>query len=83
MIVTEASKITQDVSTSGKHAGPSTDEENIARMLGATEGSVVLRSPSKSLKGIQNILNLICRNDGLWEDNCGTDIVRGAFLFVL
>ncbi|KAG4914786.1 hypothetical protein JHK87_052343 [Glycine soja] len=67
MIVTEASKITQDVSTSGKHAGPSTDEENIARMLGATEGSVVLRSP----------------NDGLWEDNCGTDIVRGAFLFVL
>lgn len=50
MIITEASKITQDVSTSGKHAGPSTDEENIARMLGATEGSVVLRSSSKSLK---------------------------------
>ncbi|KAL5153242.1 Uncharacterized protein HKD37_19G052830 [Glycine soja] len=31
MIVTEASKITQDVSTSGKHAGPSTDEENICQ----------------------------------------------------
>uniref|UniRef100_A0A0R0ETP4 DUF7642 domain-containing protein n=1 Tax=Glycine max TaxID=3847 RepID=A0A0R0ETP4_SOYBN len=49
-VLRRASKITQDVSTSGKHAGPSTDEENIARMLGATEGSVVLRSPSKSLK---------------------------------
>ncbi|KAG5082291.1 hypothetical protein JHK84_052329 [Glycine max] len=31
MIVTEASKITQDVSTSGKHADPSTDEENICQ----------------------------------------------------
>ncbi|KAG4922398.1 hypothetical protein AAZX31_18G210100 [Glycine max] len=50
MIITEASKITQDVSTSGNHAGPSTDVENIALMPRATEGSVVLRSPSKSLK---------------------------------
>ena len=59
MIVTEASKITQDVSTSGKHAGPSTDEENIARMPGATEGSVVLRSPSKSLKVMLYLLPCI------------------------
>ncbi|KAG5008325.1 hypothetical protein JHK85_026867 [Glycine max] len=66
MIVTEASKITQDVSTSGKHAGPSTDEENIARMPGATEGSVVLRSPSKSLKmvGSPHTSSLECRVAG-------------------
>ncbi|XP_068484735.1 uncharacterized protein [Phaseolus vulgaris] len=50
MIVTEASKIGQDVSTSGMHAAPSTDVENIYRMPAATEGSVDLRSPSKSLK---------------------------------
>ncbi|QCE12258.1 uncharacterized protein LOC114183742 [Vigna unguiculata] len=50
MIVTEASKITQDVSTSAMHAAPITDVENISLMPAATEGSVDLRSPSKSLK---------------------------------
>ncbi|BAT83690.1 hypothetical protein LR48_Vigan03g051300 [Vigna angularis] len=50
MIITEASKITQDASTSAMHAAPITDVENITRMPAATEGSVDLRSPSKSLK---------------------------------
>lgn len=31
---------------------------------------------------VQNILNLRCRNDGIWEDNCGEDIVTSAFLRV-
>ncbi|RDX99667.1 hypothetical protein CR513_17254 [Mucuna pruriens] len=48
MIVTEASKIILDAS--GKLAAPSTDVESTARMPAANEGSVVLRSPSKSLK---------------------------------
>ncbi|CAJ1818219.1 unnamed protein product [Sphenostylis stenocarpa] len=48
MIVTEASKITQDAN--GMLAAPSTDVENVAHMPAAAEGSVVLRSPSKSLK---------------------------------
>lgn len=50
MIITEASKIAQDVSKSGKLAAPSTDVENMARMPVATETSLVSRSPSKSLK---------------------------------
>ncbi|XP_047148161.1 uncharacterized protein LOC124820490 isoform X2 [Vigna umbellata] len=50
MIITEASKITQDARTSAMHAAPITDVENITRMPAATEGSVDLRSPSKSLK---------------------------------
>ncbi|XP_022635572.1 uncharacterized protein LOC106758869 isoform X2 [Vigna radiata var. radiata] len=50
MIITEASKITQDASTTAMHAAPITDVENITRMPAATEGSVDLRSPSKSLK---------------------------------
>ncbi|KAK7394818.1 hypothetical protein VNO78_15357 [Psophocarpus tetragonolobus] len=50
VIVTEASKITQDVSTSGKPAVPSTEMENVTCMPAASEGSVFLRSPSKSLK---------------------------------
>lgn len=50
MIITEASKIAQDVSNSGKPAAPSTDVESMVRTPAATEASLVLRSPSKSLK---------------------------------
>lgn len=50
MIITEASKVAQDGGKSGKLAAPSTDLENMARMPAATDGSFVLRSPSKSLK---------------------------------
>ena len=56
MIITEASKIAQDVSKSGKLAGPSTDVENMARMPVATEASVVSKSPSKSLKVMVDLL---------------------------
>jgi len=65
MIITEASKIVQDVSTSGMHAAPSTDVENISRMPAASEGSVDLRSPSKSLKVILDLLSCTLTNSPL------------------
>jgi len=66
MIVTEASKITQDVSTSAMHAAPITDVENISLMPAATEGSVDLRSPSKSLKVILDLCSCTMTNSPLW-----------------
>ncbi|KAK7340213.1 hypothetical protein VNO77_20911 [Canavalia gladiata] len=50
MIIAEASKIARDVSKSVKLAGTSTDVANIAPMSSLTEGSAVLRSPSKNWK---------------------------------
>lgn len=57
VIVTEASKISRDISMSGKLIAPSTDVENMGRMPATTEGSVVLRSPSKSWKVIIELLS--------------------------
>jgi len=71
MIVTEASKIGQDVSTSGMHAAPSTDVENIYRMPAATEGSVDLRSPSKSLKVTLDLLPRTLTNSPLIDEGIG------------
>lgn len=59
MIITEASKIAQDVSNSGKLAAPSTDVESVVRTPAATEASLVLRSPSKSLKVMVTLLSCI------------------------
>lgn len=56
VIITEASKISRDVSKSGKHIGPSIDVENMARTP-ATDGSFVLRSPSKSHKVMLDTLH--------------------------
>ncbi|KAJ1408569.1 hypothetical protein SESBI_23348 [Sesbania bispinosa] len=50
VIITEASKISRNVSRSGRPIGPGIDVENVARMPATSEGSVVLRSPSKSWK---------------------------------
>lgn len=50
VIITEASRIFRDVSKSGKPVTPSIDFENMARMPAIVEGSVVLRSPSRSHK---------------------------------
>nr|AFK35241.1 unknown [Lotus japonicus] len=50
VIITEASKISQDVGKIGMPTAPSIDVENIARLPTTTEGSVVFRSPSKSRK---------------------------------
>ncbi|KAE9622039.1 hypothetical protein Lalb_Chr01g0021091 [Lupinus albus] len=50
VIITEASKISQDVSNSGKLIAPSVDAENMAPMPATTDGTVVMRSPSKNWK---------------------------------
>ncbi|XP_061339941.1 uncharacterized protein LOC133286530 isoform X2 [Gastrolobium bilobum] len=50
VIIREASKISRDVSKSGKPTAPSRDVENLTRMPATAEGSVYLRSPSKSWK---------------------------------
>jgi hypothetical protein len=52
VIITEASKISKELSKSWKPAAPSIDVENMTRMPATTEGPVVLRSPSKSHKVI-------------------------------
>lgn len=50
VIITEASRISRDVSKSWKPFAPSIDVENVARMPTTAEGPVVLRSSSRSHK---------------------------------
>ncbi|WJX77064.1 hypothetical protein P8452_60407 [Trifolium repens] len=50
VIITEASKISKDLSKSWKPIAPSIDVENMTRMPATTEGPVVLSSPSRSHK---------------------------------